>query len=68
MRYTKEIPSKVGWYWLKTTSMSLGGEDPRVVYVRKFAGIFAVDTLEITNEGYWKGAEWAGPIPQPGEL
>lgn len=71
LRWTKEKPTAPGWYWMQSKTQSA-----TIVRVDTDADDnLCVDGLEDFDCGQaWQddlgtmaGAEWAGPIPEPGE-
>jgi len=60
MYWTKDQPTKPGWYWQRDTRPSLK-EAPTINYIRYYDGKLCIMNWEIPNENI----EWAGPIPEP---
>ena len=58
MKYSKERPTEVGWYWMRQGFGKI--RKASVVYVRRY-----VETLAIDNWPLPKNAEWAGPLEEP---
>jgi len=61
--WTKEMPTKPGWYWHKPIldinfTPSLSG---RITRIQERKGILYDDDLE----PILRGSFWAGPIPEP---
>lgn len=67
MKYTKEIPTKPGWYWIKiigyrgATQSSMGKID--IVYSQPRV-MFLHCSISEPCDGRF---EYAGPIPEPEE-
>lgn len=61
--WTSELPTKPGWYWVKTIDC---GEwtDPYVVHLREYAGEICIGNLYISS-GLIPRLWWSIPIPIP---
>ena len=59
-KWTKEKPTKPGWYWMRKKYFNVF--DTSIKKVRECGGELCIVNWAIPNE-----AEWAGPIPEPGE-
>lgn len=68
MKWKKGLPTAPGWYWRRQASRWLKGEEVEVtmVRVRNYAGALAIDNSYLQGWKSMEGAEWAGPIPEPG--
>ena len=69
LKWTKEPPSKEGWYWVELYHFGFGTSKKRIVYVQDMS---SDNTLslgftdgEIIYDVDGAHAEWAGPIPEP---
>ena len=62
LKWTMELPSKVGWYWRRS---GLYDEKMKCVEVRDYANRLAIDNCVIKDDDFWNRYEWAGPIPAP---
>ncbi len=61
MTWTKDVPTKPGWYWRRT------GEYKGVVYVHEGErGLFCA-VADMVQYVHRIGCEWSGPIPAPEE-
>lgn len=65
LRWSAELPKRPGWWWVRVPGMPM-----RAIEVESWHGsLNAYDGHqwhELNNVGnYWKGAEWAGPLPKP---
>lgn len=66
MKWTKDQPTKPGWYWIRNAGQRKEyiGEERRVVCVRDYVGKLCIENWEIPD----KDTEWAGPVPEPEEV
>jgi hypothetical protein len=58
LKWTKEKPTEIGWYWKKGPNYHY---PPEIVYVCEYVG-------ELCIQKNWKIPDyvyWAGPIPEP---
>jgi hypothetical protein len=62
LKWTKELPSQVGWYWRRD---KLFDDGLRCVEIRDYAGRLAIGNCVIKDDDFWNHYEWAGPIPVP---
>lgn len=65
MNWTHELPKVPGWYWLRElvgVNDKLG--EARVVKVHNTGGWLMIKNWVIAS-GWLKGAQFAGPIPEP---
>ena len=63
MKWTRDKPTEIGWYWLRETDRFCeAGVSIRVEYVRWYGR-----ELCIMNWPIPENKEWAGPIPEPKE-
>jgi hypothetical protein len=63
MKLYEDIPTVIGWYWIKGES---GGEEfLDIVCVRYYMGRLSVGNTELSLFNYNNKYLWAGPIPQP---
>ncbi len=61
LRWTKELPAKLGWYWYRLPSTPKSESIGRIVKMGN-------GSLRLEGEQrleYCQGWEWAGPIPEP---
>jgi len=75
MKWTKELPKVVGWYWMRReywTRREDEDERPYIVEIRKYGKHLAIGNSRLDGFGNppaarctMKGHEWAGPIPEP---
>ena len=66
MRWTKELPTEPGWYWLR---YSTDDRAPWIVHVRKI-GMGTIEMYCVGHEephSIGRGCQWAGPIEKPEE-
>jgi len=63
MKWTKKIPTEVGWYWKRNPSDKY--DKPECIYVRDYAGELAIGNSYLRGWDGLKCYEWAGPIPMP---
>ena len=63
MIYSKQLPSKPGWYWCK--QILWGREFERVLEVTYLIDGYAVLGFDYV---YKMSAEWAGPLDKPSKL
>ena len=63
MTWTKEIPTKAGWYWKRNPSDKY--DEPECIHVRDYAGELAIGNSYLRGWDGLKRYEWAGPIPMP---
>ncbi len=56
MLYSKQLPTKPGWYWCKHTQSSSRSYE-QIVYIEHITKYLFDDT-----------AEWAGPIDKPSDI
>ena len=56
--WTKEKPTKPGWYWVKREYLKV--MESSIQQVRIFDDALCISNWKIPEE-----AEWAGPIPEP---
>ena len=61
MKWSKDIPTVIGWYWIK--GESFGAEFLDIVCVRDYAGRLAVGNTMVSLYNYGDKYLWAGPIP-----
>jgi hypothetical protein len=57
MKWTKEKPTKPGWYWKRRQYFT---PEISVDYVRDYAGKLCIMNWEIPDD-----CEWAGPLKVP---
>jgi len=65
MKWTKSIPTKIGWYWKRNPTDKY--DEPEILQVRLYAGELAIGNSRLQNWESLKRYEWAGPIPVPEE-
>lgn len=64
--YRKELPTTVGWYWVRWDSQDNWGEtSDEVVFVRQYGKDLAIHNTPIAESPRCARAMWAGPIPHP---
>ena len=65
MKWTKERPTKPGWYWMRA-----GCDYPRsVVQVYEMSGELRYTDLDLNESRFivTSDKEWAGPVVEPDE-
>jgi len=71
LTYTRERPTKPGWYWLRRLGMEPGEETIVQVYAWNAPGqeklAVSYGGMVSTESKIFDGAQWAGPIPEPEE-
>ncbi len=65
MNWTKEQPTTPGWYWRRR---KLHREVVEVISGAKKLWVVNDSGIHSSIDGYASVAEWAGPIPEPGEV
>ena len=73
LKWTTKYPDQEGRYWVREVDPTVSGHRPRVVVIvnRPSEGEWAWRVCQSTFEEYgtpmlwFKGCEWAGPIPLP---
>lgn len=67
MKWTKEKPTKPGWYWFRSETEY--GTCTTVLEIRNVqGGLVVVETIAIYPLEEFREGEWAGPIPEPEEV
>jgi len=63
LTWEKKLPTEPGWYWMRR---DYGNErEPRIEYVRDYAGELAIGNSHLRGWTSLEHYEWAGPIPLP---
>lgn len=63
LKWTKELPSKPGWYWIRG---KLYDDGLRCVEIQDYAGkLWKYGKRLDDDDDFWENFEWAGPIPVP---
>ena len=63
LTWRKRMPTEPGWYWMRR---DYGTErEPKVEYVRNYAGLLAIGNSFLKGWTELEHYEWSGPIQEP---
>jgi hypothetical protein len=69
LRYSKNVPTEPGWYWIKSDFIGNGIVEVFYRPGHKYLCIYDPGCCQHTKRNFYfvgeLGAEWAGPIPEP---
>jgi len=62
LKWTKNVPTEIGWYWRRQKSRYEDSPEIDIVYIRKYAGELSIGNYSINSS---VESEWAGPLKEP---
>ncbi len=77
MKWTKELPTKTGWYWVKNSFEAINIPHTTICEIEQWANgdiylcsgsdFDKLEEYDINGQWYSKTRMWAGPIELPTE-